>query len=269
MISSLVIGNTSIDILDDSTEQLGGSVAYVSNLLVKADQNVTVISSFGRDYPTEIFDPSIKSIFSLSNVTTKFKVSYKDLLREMCLVSRADHLDLRFLKRKKIHDDVIFFVPILDEINILDTKDILRNNKDVFSASIPQGWIRNFNQRKIKIDFSLLSEFPCFDLIFFSHEEISSAKIDLSILLKLSKILVITHGDKGSTIFSSNKTINIPAHKAKVIDSIGAGDVYAGIFIDVYLKTKNLEKAGKAASKISSKSTEISGLEGLKNYLKI
>ena len=144
MISSLVIGNTSIDILNDSTEQLGGSVAYISNLLVKADQNVTVISSFGRDYPTESFDPSIKSIFSLSKVTTKFKVSYKDLLREMSLVSRADHLDLRFLKRKKIHDDVIFFVPILDEINILDTKDILRNNKDVFSASIPQGWIRNF-----------------------------------------------------------------------------------------------------------------------------
>ena len=51
MISSLVIGNTSIDILNDSTEQLGGSVAYISNLLVKADQNVTVISSFGRDYP--------------------------------------------------------------------------------------------------------------------------------------------------------------------------------------------------------------------------
>ena len=97
MISSLVIGNTSIDILNDSTEQLGGSVAYISNLLVKADQNVTVISSFGRDYPTEIFDPSIKSIFSLSKVTTKFKVSYKDLLREMSLVSRADHLDLSLI----------------------------------------------------------------------------------------------------------------------------------------------------------------------------
>ena len=58
----------------------------------------------------------------------------------------VDTFRLEFLK-KKIHDDVIF-VPILDEINILDTKDILKNNKDVFSASIPQGWIRNFNQRK-------------------------------------------------------------------------------------------------------------------------
>ena len=65
--------------------------------------------------------------------------------------------------------------------------------------------------------------------------------------------------------FFINKTINIPAHKAKVIDSIGAGDVYLGIFINVYLKTKNLEKAGKA-SKISSKSTEISGLEGLRVF---
>ena len=162
---------------------------------------------------------------------------------------------------------MIFFVPILDELEVSDSKYILEKNKNLFSVSIPQGWMRNLNNAKLINDFTILQNLPVFDLMFFSNEEIISANITKSELLNFAKILVITNGDKGSSIFTSRTSINISSYKSQVVDSIGAGDIYAAVFANIYYKTKNLEKAGDTASKISSKSTESIGLNSIKKIL--
>ena len=267
MVSSIVIGNASIDVIEGFQDQPGGAVTYVSNALIKLDHRVRAISSFGNDYPKNVFDSKIKSDFRDSKETTKFKVSYKNSIRQMDILSKGEKLSLTSLKIAEISEDMIFLVPILDELEISDTKYMLEKNKNLFSVSIPQGWIRNLNKTKLINDFRILYNLPVFDLMFFSDEEIISANITKSELLNLSKILVITNGDKGSTIFTSSATINISSYKSQVVNTIGAGDIYAAVFANIYYKTKNLEKAGDTASKISSKSTELIGLKSINKIL--
>lgn len=267
MVSSIVIGNASIDVIEGFQDQPGGAVTYVSNALIKLDHKVRSISSFGSDYPKNVFDSKIKSDFRDSKETTKFKVNYKNSIRQMNVLSKGEKLSLGSLKISKISEDMIFFVPILDELEVSDSKYILEKNKNLFSVSIPQGWMRNLNNAKLINDFTILQNLPVFDLMFFSNEEIISANITKSELLNFAKILVITNGDKGSSIFTSRTSINISSYKSQVVDSIGAGDIYAAVFANIYYKTKNLEKAGDTASKISSKSTESIGLNSIKKIL--
>lgn len=46
------------------------------------------------------------------------------------------------------------------------------------------------------------------------------------------QLIILTKGDKGSTIFPKGKqSINVPAHDIKCIDTTGAGDSYMGTFL--------------------------------------
>ena len=122
MVSSIVIGNASIDVIEGFQDQPGGAVTYVSNALIKLDHKVRSISSFGSDYPKNVFDSKIKSDFRDSKETTKFKVSYKNSIRQMNVLSKGEKLSLGSLKISKISEDMIFFVPILDELEVSDSK---------------------------------------------------------------------------------------------------------------------------------------------------
>ena len=74
-----------------------------------------------------------------------------------------------------------------------------------------------------------------------------------SILLKLSDTVVITNGKKGSLILTENKKIKIKPHKVNAIDTVGAGDTYAGAFLYGINNGMSLEQSGNLASLLSSK----------------
>ncbi len=50
MVSSIVIGNASIDVIEGFQDQPGGAVTYVSNALIKLDHKVRSISSSPCSY---------------------------------------------------------------------------------------------------------------------------------------------------------------------------------------------------------------------------
>jgi hypothetical protein len=270
MVKSLIIGNPSIDILDGNINQPGGPVAFVANTLtLMGHKKIEIISSFAEDYPMKSFDPKIIPIKHNSESTTKFNTYYKKSVRYQNLESKASKLNLKSILNKKILSDMVFFAPTFDEIKISDTVKIVENNNNIFFVSLPQGWIRKLNGKKIFHEFSSIKSLPFFDIIFFSEEEIISAKINKYDLLNLAKILVITNGENGSTIFFKNKTIKINPFQANTIDSIGAGDIYAAVFSSVYYKTKSLIIAGEQASRIASKSTEYKGLKSVNSKILI
>ncbi|ENN95761.1 PfkB domain protein [Methanocaldococcus villosus KIN24-T80] len=83
---------------------------------------------------------------------------------------------------------------------------------------------------------------------------------NLDDFLKYVDILVVTKGEKGSTIYTEeNKKIEIPVIKAKVVDPTGAGDAYRAGFLVAYLKKYPLEKCGLIASAAASFVVEAKG----------
>ena len=72
-------------------------------------------------------------------------------------------------------------------------------------------------------------------------------------LLEISEMVVITDGKKGSLILTENKKIKIKPYKVNAIDTVGAGDTYAGAFLYGINNGMSLEQTGNLASLLSSK----------------
>jgi adenosine kinase len=72
-------------------------------------------------------------------------------------------------------------------------------------------------------------------------------------LLQLSETLIVTRGEAGSSIYTGNTEIPIPAAKpSKVVDPTGAGDSFRGGLISGLVKGLSIEESARMGSACSS-----------------
>jgi sugar/nucleoside kinase (ribokinase family) len=96
-------------------------------------------------------------------------------------------------------------------------------------------------------------------ILFANEEEIKSLfkskslEVAISRCTELKNICVITRAEKGSLIVSGGEVREIPAQKSPaVIDTTGAGDLYAAGFLHGLVRGMNLEVCGKMGSIIAA-----------------
>ncbi len=95
---------------------------------------------------------------------------------------------------------------------------------------------------------------PGIDFIFaneseaFTMAETQSIDEAVTVLKTLSKRFAITLGSKGSLIFDGTEIIEIPAVPVQAVDTVGAGDMYAGAFLYGITHGMSHAEAGKLAS---------------------
>jgi len=83
-------------------------------------------------------------------------------------------------------------------------------------------------------------------LSLFEKDKLANCHEDLS---SLCELVVVTLGSNGSLIFNKNNVEVIKSiMKEKIIDTTGAGDIYAGGFIHGLLKNYSLKKCGEIGS---------------------
>ena len=128
------------------------------------------------------------------------------------------------------------------------------------------------NDVKISLTFSDLSMVKYFkdkfhnildykiDLLFCNKEEAENFTEENDFkkccrkMLELSEMVVITKGDQGSLIISnSGESIEIEPNNVNALDTVGAGDTYAGAFLYGLNNGLSLKKSGELASSLSSK----------------
>jgi sugar/nucleoside kinase (ribokinase family) len=87
-------------------------------------------------------------------------------------------------------------------------------------------------------------------LLFTESDQLDEAKEKLK---QYAKSFVITLGDKGALIYDGKKFSHIPAHSVKVLDTVGAGDIFAGTFLYGITHGYDYFNSGKLASYAASK----------------
>lgn len=98
------------------------------------------------------------------------------------------------------------------------------------------------------LDFVFANEIEALKI---SNTEDINMAIDY--LKTISKVFAITRGAKGSLIFDGQEIIEIEPTKVKAVDTVGAGDMYAGAFLYGLTNNMSFVNAGKLASATSAK----------------
>jgi len=83
--------------------------------------------------------------------------------------------------------------------------------------------------------------------------ETEDLTVAIDYLKTLAKGFAITRGPAGSVIFDGEELIEIEPFPVQAIDTVGAGDMYAGAFLYGITNNMNYSEAGHLASKASSK----------------
>ena len=77
---------------------------------------------------------------------------------------------------------------------------------------------------------------------------------------KNKNLTVITRGDKGAIAIENNNVIECSAKKnLKIVDLTGAGDLFAGGFLDGYVKGKSVKESLEKGTEMSSKIIQVIG----------
>lgn len=99
------------------------------------------------------------------------------------------------------------------------------------------------------------------DAIFLSREDVGGDDRYIAELAERARMLVVTDGYHGATVYLQGKATAIPPRRAAEVDPTGAGDVFATSFLVRYAETGDPFLAARFANIVASMSVEAVGMK--------
>lgn len=263
----LSFGEILFDIFSPCEERLGGAPLNFSYHLKSLGWRGKIISSVGHDKRGENALKEIKdlnidtSYISLSNYPTgisTIKNERGNADYEFNYPSSWDDISLPDIEEKNV--DLFYFgtLALRSEKSYSTWKNILFSikaknvvfdlnfrkdfyTKELISKGLEKTNILRMNENECKIILK----------IFYPEEDEKEA---LESLLKEYnlKLILITLGEEGSTLYDGKKWLKEDSKKIKVCSTVGAGDAFLSAFLNTYIKTGNEERALKDGRELSS-----------------
>lgn len=98
------------------------------------------------------------------------------------------------------------------------------------------------------------------DIVFANEEEIRALTgelnfdKDISGLMDQNKIFAVTRGEKGASIISQNNSLDLESEKiGNLVDTTGAGDIFAAGFLENLIKGHEINECGRRGIELASK----------------
>jgi sugar/nucleoside kinase (ribokinase family) len=130
----------------------------------------------------------------------------------------------------------------------------------------PQGLMRRWDERGLvkhgRWDDGGVFLRRC-DAVFLSREDVGGDDAYIAELAHRSRLLVVTDGYHGATVYQNGQATAIPPRPAHEVDPTGAGDVFATAFIIRYAETRDAHQAARFANIVASMSVEAPGMDAI------
>ncbi len=101
------------------------------------------------------------------------------------------------------------------------------------------------------------------DVVFLSREDVSGDDGYIAELAAQTRLLVVTDGYHGATVYLEGRATAIPPRRAREVDPTGAGDVFATSFLIRYAETRDPFIAARFANIAASMSVEATGADAI------
>jgi 1D-myo-inositol 3-kinase len=263
-IQFLAIGHFAHDVTERGLI-LGGAAAYSSLAAKRLGLRAGVVSAVGRDFLhygkldgislTLADDPA-------DNETTTFQNIYEDGVRRQMLRGVSSPIRPEHIPSEWLDAEIVYLCPVANEVD----KSIVHKFPNSLIGVSPQGWMRRWDSRgrvsarKWKDAPDVL---PYVDVVVMSEEDIAPFPGIVREYKDLAEVVILTRGDRGSTMFYRGKSKNFPAFPVRTVDPTGAGDVFALAFLREFHRTGDLHKASVFANCTASFVVEKRGTEGI------
>jgi hypothetical protein len=256
----LAVGHVARD-LNDGNITLGGTVAY-SGLTAEALGRVVGIVT-ACDDSVDMSPLDKVQIYRLpSEVSTTFENSYDGKQRRQTLHAVAPELGLSAIPIAWRSAKLVHLGPIANEVDPLT----VHHFETSFIGITPQGWMRAWDSSG-SVYYSgweaITDVFPIADAVVISIEDIEGDEIRVAELAQMCRVLAVTRGSLGATIFVNGETASLTAPVVTEIDPTGSGDIFAAAFFIRLQENGDPFEAGKFAISLASKSISGIGLESI------
>ncbi len=243
-------------ILLDQHIATGGSASNTISGLARLGVEVGFVGKVGNDsigdfFKVDSFEHGVLTYLSGSSLLSGrcLVLISPDCERTMCTyLGAASDLRASDLKSSMFHDfDLVHIEGYMVESHelMLRTAELAKAegkelSLDLASYNVVEAhrdFLWNYTEKYVDIVFANEDEAFAFTG---KHDEEAAREI-----AKLCRIAVVKVGKRGSFIVSGNELYKAPAAKVQIVDSTGAGDLYAAGFLYGYARGLSLDKCAK------------------------
>jgi sugar/nucleoside kinase (ribokinase family) len=257
-IDYLVMGHICHDLTPEG-RVIGGTAAYSAATARTLGCRTAIVSSFADADGWREWLPDITIERVPAQVTTTFENIYGPDGRMQFIHAVAGDIGAADIPPAWQRAKIAHIGPIANEV---DPAVI-----GLFSNSLvgltPQGWMRRWDGTG-KVRAQLWQEAPEFlplaAATFISDEDLVAPSM-LAEFRRFSRVLVMTQGAGGSIVYFDEEVRSFPAPKVRVVDTTGAGDIYATAYlVRLYQTGGDPWDAARFANAIAAQSVTASGL---------
>jgi len=256
----VAIGHICEDVLPNG-RALGGTVTY-SSLTARALGWSTVAVTRARLDLDLARLRSVDCVRAADAATTTFENIYTESGRVQILHARAGTIQPGDVPPEARRADVVHLAPIAREID----EALIALFDGVFVGVTPQGWMRQWNEAGrvyprewIEAD-SILKRASATVL---SIDDVDGDWALVETWASIARVLVVTQGPEGCTVFVSGRPQHVPAPQVLEVDPTGAGDVFAAAFFTRLRLGEDGIEAARFANYLAARSVTRRGLSSI------
>lgn len=257
----LVIGHICKDLKPDGFV-IGGTATYSSLTARNLGARAGVITSAAPDLPLGEILSGIEVLRLPSAQTTVFENIYLDGTRHQVIHAVAQPISSASIPPSWRRSKIVHLGPVAQEL----TADLVEGWGDALVALTPQGWMRRWDST------GRIS--PCrwegaeqllraADVLILSEEDVGGDWDEIEVLARQAKIMVVTSGWQGATVFHQGEVRHFPARSVVEVDPTGAGDIFAAAYLIRLEETGDPWESARFANCVASFSVEKEGIAGI------
>jgi sugar/nucleoside kinase (ribokinase family) len=259
----VIVGHICQDILPDGDLSLGGSVSFASVAALRMGCRVGVVTSASPDLDLAPELPGAEIACHLSEATTVFENIYLETGRRQIIHQRADELTCEHVPPEWRRAPMAYLGSIDRE---LDSSLFRCFDPNTLICVMPQGMFRQWDDDG---HISYLEWTPPeevlgrINVLVISEEDVSDPAGLVSDWGELVDIMVVTHAERGATVYREGGSCHYPTRPAREVDLTGAGDVFAAAFLIRLHEIGDPCEASRFANAAASMSVEGVGVAGI------
>jgi sugar/nucleoside kinase (ribokinase family) len=253
----VLVGHVARDVLGAKL-QLGGTVVYAGATAARLGRRVGIVTAGEAWLRNEPAFAATAVELVPSPETTTFEHIGGPQGRSLLLLARAASIPADAVPAAWRRNSIIHLAPVANEL-ALDMGVVLQGGTVVATL---QGWMRSFaadGAAGPAVDRALDLPLECFAAAVLSAEDLAgNDKVARQIASRVP-VVVVTRGADGCAVCQGEDVVEFPAFPAQVVDTTGAGDVFAAAFFIRLNETDDVAESARFATAAAALSIEGEG----------